>query len=145
VRETDYDAWIIAIHEGGHAVFDLQAGAGVVEVWSDGRQGHCRARGPTSAAGCLAGYVAEWRLTRPGDLPTAADFRDGAHLSDIRMAAARLGTDNPDRLRAAWVEAAEVLGAHWPAVERVAFALWKRGRLSGAEAEAQWRARRITA
>jgi hypothetical protein len=124
------EAWLVAVHEAGHAVVDLRSGAAAVELWTNGKEGRCRPRGPTSAAGCLAGYVAEWRIDRAGELPGPEDFRDGAHLSDIRMAVARLGTDDPDRLLAAWIEAKTVIEADWPAVERIAADLRRRGRLT---------------
>jgi hypothetical protein len=134
------EAWLVAVHEACHAVFDLQAGAGIVEIYSNGREGHCRAARPTSAAGCLAGYVGEWRLDHdPDELPTAQDFRDNMNLTDVHKAAERLGTADPDRLLAAWCEAKTVLDQCWPAVERVALALWTRGRLSGGEVELLWR------
>jgi hypothetical protein len=131
--------WIVAVHEACHAVFDLQSGAGIVELCSNGREGYCRAQRPTSAAGCLAGFVGEWNIERPGELPTAQDFRDNMNLTDVHKAAERLGTDDPERLLAAWCEAKTVLDQCWPAVERVALALWTRGRLSGDEVERCWR------
>ena len=67
------------------------------------------------------------------------------HLDDLRRAAERLGSDDPDRLLACWIEAKQVIDAHWPAVERVALALRTRGRLSGDEAAALWRQRRLAA
>ena len=139
--------WLTAIHEASHCAFDLQAGATIIELWSDGRgEGYCHAQRPTSAAGCLSGYVGEWNLDHdPDELPDAQDFRDSMHLDDVRLAAERLGSDDPDRLLECWIEAKTVLDQCWPAVERIAFALWQRHRLSGAEVERCWRARSIAA
>ena len=133
------EPWLVAIHEASHAVYDLVRGATIIELRSDGRTGWCHAHRPTSAGGCLAGYIAEWAIDRPGELPTADDFRDGMHLDDIRLAAERLGSDDPDRLLECWIEAKRVIDAHWPGIERVALALHARGRLSGAECVTLWR------
>jgi hypothetical protein len=139
------EPWLIATHEAAHAVYDLARGATIIELWSNGREGHCHAQRPTSAAGCLSGFVGEWNIDRPGELPTADDFRDNMNLTDVMLAAKRLGSDDPDRLLACWIEAKAVIDAHWPAVERVALALWTRGRLSGEECVTLWRARSIAA
>ena len=137
------EAWLVAIHEAAHAVFDLQSGGGIVELCSNGREGYCRAQRPTSPSGCLAGFVADWTIERPGELPTAQDFRDNMNLTDVMLAAKRLGSDDPAQLFAAWCEAKTVLDAHWPAVKRVALPLWTHGRLSGDECEVIWRARSV--
>jgi hypothetical protein len=138
VQPTD-EAWIVAIHESAHAVFDLQSGAGVVELWTNGEEGRCRPRGPTSASGCLAGFVGEWHIKHPGEVPSLDDFRNQMHLADIRRAAKRLGTDDPDRLLVAWIAAKTVIDDDWDSVVRIATELRKRSRLSGDQAVRLWR------
>jgi hypothetical protein len=135
----------VAIHEAAHAVADIVMGVGVIEIWSDGAVGWCRSRGPTNAISCLCGFASEWRLDYPGRIPAADDFQRNWDKTDIRHAAAYLGTNDGNALRAVWAEAKAVVDLYWIAIITIAEALHRRGRLSGVEVEAIWRGEDIAA
>jgi hypothetical protein len=133
------EAWRVALHEAAHAVAAVVLGIGLVEVWTDGTVGCCTPRGVPSVVGSLCGYVAEWRIDRPGEIPPPEDFHRNRDKSDVRRAIARLGSDNGALLLAVWIEAKKLIDEHWDKVVHTAEALQRRGRLTDAEVEEIWR------
>ena len=102
-------------------------------------EGCCTPRGAPSGVSSLCGYVAEWRVDHPDEIPPPEDFYRNRDKSDVQRAIARLGSDNNgDLLLAVWAEGA---GRHAPgsSIVRLAEALERRGSLSGDEVAALWR------
>jgi hypothetical protein len=109
------DAWRVAVHEAAHAVAGLSLGRGVVEIWTDGETGWCKPRGVTPAVACLCVFVAEWGIDHPGEIPTADDFRRNGDKPDARRVIARLGSADPDLLRAVRFKARRLIDDNWDA------------------------------
>ena len=132
--------WGTCIHEAGHPVAYLATGVPVIKLWVDGTDGRCHHGNPGNAIGCLAGTAAEWRVDYPGRVPTAHTLLNYLWSGDLQAAVEHLGTPDGALLVATWVAARRLVDDDWASVVRIAQALQQRGRLTGDEATALWRA-----
>ena len=161
MNQTEF---FLAVHEAGHAVshFALNASLARLESWvqwmvltgaSSGSVHVMRSRMADpmrSAITCLSGYVAEqrfvegeaWLQAEAERVPISIAAGDYDHLEDIAMARGHLspaGLDTAEGLATAWRRTHALIVAEWEPLLRVATLLHHKGRLTGAEAEREWR------
>jgi hypothetical protein len=139
------EEWLCCLHEAGHVVAHLELGGTVIEAAVEGRTGWFKPRGIASAVTLMSGYVAEWRVTRPGETPDPDEFGQNWEKPDIRRASERIGSIDGDLLLAVWIEARRLIDDEWDSVLRIAEALKVRGHLSGEQAASLWRRARVAA
>jgi hypothetical protein len=133
---------LTAIHEAAHCVMQNYFGMEVHELWINEERGNCRFRIPTNGdlgvfediAGSLAGKIAEDRLCGFKDEAGRKESGDYKKAFDCAMrlnAQKKVGAE----LLLEWMEFRTGLFVEklWPQIQKVAYALLQRGKLSRSE------------